>query len=99
MKWGRHCTGVPDGLFGTYWGDICEQHDSLYRDYEKIMEREEADELFFERLKDRVPWYLAFIPYLYYYGVRFLPNVKASWKRWEYDWWFGVIAIKKKEYR
>ena len=64
----HHCDYSFDGLFGYYWGDKCLIHDKDYW-YKKIS-RKEADIKLREGIKEKLPKYLHWIAWLYYFGVR-----------------------------
>jgi len=89
-----HCTFSPDGLFGYNWGECCKQHDTEYRKKVKTKTRKETDLLLFNCMKSKLPNWLIFLPYIYYYMVRLL--CIPSWERWNYKWYLGVIPIKVK---
>jgi len=95
MKKTSYCSLSPDGIGKYYWGDVCKRHDQEYQKYNKSLPRKEIDLRFLEELKEKMPF--KFLAYLYYFFVRIFSG--ASWKRWQYNWYLGVIAIKKKEFR
>ena len=88
-----HCTFSPDKIFGYYIGDCCKWHDQQYRRKRKKFTRKETDEKFRKLLLIRLPTYLHFIAWIYYFAVRLFSG--SSWKRWEYEWLLGIIPIKR----
>ena len=63
-----HCSFSPDGMFGYYWGDKCEEHDRDY--WYREDSRLEVDMDLREDMKSVLPFYLHWIAWLYYFGVR-----------------------------
>lgn len=90
----NYCTFSPDWIGKYYIGECCKLHDVQYRKAKKSMTRKEADLMFLYFLMRKLPRYLYFIAYLYYFAVRLFTG--PSWKRWEYRWYFGFIPIRRK---
>lgn len=90
-----YCTLSPDSIFGVYIGDCCRIHDYHYQKYDKELTRKQADKLFLDMLKFKLnKWYNHWISYTYYFAVRLI--FKASWERWNYNWFFfGLIPMRK----
>lgn len=70
-----HCTGSPEGLFGYYWGNKCKIHDEDY--YHQHITRKEADIKLREGMKEKLPFRLHWIAWIYYFAVRLI-----SWIFW-----------------
>jgi len=92
----NYCTFSPDRLWKWDWGVHCYIHDSYYKRRDKTITRKQADIKLREGMKKELPWFMHWLAWLYYLGVRLLS--KAGWKRWEYNWdkWIGIFAWKKK---